>query len=293
MEIANKAHGSRSFIQAAYTNRAPKTMRRMDAAAPAGVLFKKVIQSCLDQGVIEKAFTKELILPGFGNHHHGGCVRQREGAALRQIVIDGALHDRVPDQLCHFFPLGGCEDGRQGLVELAVLRPRSLFGEQHIGGWLVFAQLRAGAGQLGGLAAVSVLRQREIPVYQVHLAWSYVILYEQRQLFVMKPLAGGTLEIAEDLDGDGGLRIADSVAVNRIGSGRQCGQQCRERGQADLHTGIVPKKPEPPMDTGTTLILSVSICVHPWFQLRRYSTSKSAVRIFLFLKPSMAVTSTR
>src|SRR5450755_3957590 len=49
-----------------------------------------------------------------------------------------------------------------------------------------------------------MLGQRKVSVDQMRFARRHVILYHQRQLFIVKPLAGGTLEVAEHLDLDRG-----------------------------------------------------------------------------------------
>ena len=111
----------------------------------------------------------------------------------------GILRDLA--QLLPFFRREHAVDGR---IDVAGLAPRVLLQKQRIGDGIVLAQLVGSGGQRGGLPGELVLGQREIVMHEPHLALPRVLFLYPLHRLLVKRLAGRALEIAEEIDPDGG-----------------------------------------------------------------------------------------
>src|ERR1035441_7718021 len=207
------------------------------------LLCQKGIQVGLQQRVID----------GPGNHlafsamrdPKGGCAGYRDQFALVEIDLDFALYSGIVQKALHFFCFGGRKDAVDDVLHFAGHGNIRLLGEEGLGHFLIAADPRGGTGELGAGMAEGVDRQRKIGGDDIYFSGQPVMAHHELKSVVVKSLAGGALEIAEDFDQHRRMRFPVSVP---IGVGIRPGYERGGRGKHDgesFHSTIVnARKPD-------------------------------------------------
>src|SRR5579864_3362307 len=216
-------------------NTAPSASRKISASARMVLVpGKKIIENSLDQAVVQRTKPgKRISLRSIG-HQHRRSTWHRNRPAFFEIAIDLALHRWVFDEDSYFLLLSRSENAIDRLRHFSIFRPRCLRGKANVGCIDVLPELRTGAGEFRGLAAVRVAWKREVAIDQIDFARNYVILHDHRQLIIVELLTSRALKVAENLHHDGGRRGAKSVPLRVFEIRRHAGPQGESNGQ-ELH----------------------------------------------------------
>src|SRR5258706_10118026 len=182
-------------------------------------LLSELVQEIAKDVVIHYARVRES-LP-LGVKYGGGRLIQVIQLAQRHIFLNQRVQSGAFYQRTHLGHFGRRQRSGYGAVNVASLLPLFLIIEQCLFDDLKLSDMSRGAAVERGYLRMRVHGQREVAVNEIDFAGADVIVHYLAVRSREQRLAGGTLEIAEDLHDDQCILGADGdVGIDVRNSGR-------------------------------------------------------------------------